>query len=109
MPRPLTLLLLISLSPYPLAFADEASEKLERWKQKFDGDVLPIVKAKCLECHSGEKPDGEFDLTPMANGQAAAEKMDLWDRVAKRIRLNEMPPQGSPQLSDPKKGRCING
>ncbi len=88
-------------------FANQAAlsdEKLDAWKASFDSDILPIIGARCLECHNNETAEGEFSLSAFTDGAAAAEKLDLWDRVGKRIRLNEMPPQGSPGLSDPQKG-----
>lgn len=83
--------------------ADEAEKKLATWKSMYEEKIHAIIESRCLECHSGADPDGEFDLGQFVDGQSAAAKMDLWDRVAKRIRLNEMPPEGSPQLSDPQK------
>lgn len=86
------------------ASADEAEQQLAQWKAMFEEKIQPILESRCIECHSGDEAEGEFDLAKYADGDAAAEKLDAWDRVAKRIRLNEMPPQGSPQLSDPQKG-----
>ncbi len=84
--------------------ADEHEKKVERWKQDFEQKVLPIIESRCLSCHRGEKSEGEFDLSRFPNGNAAVDAGDAWDRVAKRIRLNEMPPQGSPGLNDEQKG-----
>lgn len=91
-------------------FGDEAAEKqraeqLAAWGASYEQDVLPIIRAKCLECHSGDSPDGEFDLAKFADGKSAAEAGDAWDRVARRVRQNEMPPQGSPGLNDPEKSK----
>ncbi|MEI7698996.1 MAG: DUF1592 domain-containing protein [Planctomycetia bacterium] len=84
--------------------ADEHEKKVERWKQDFEQKVLPIIESRCLSCHRGEKSEGEFDLSRFPNGNAAVDAGDAWDRVARRIRLNEMPPQGSPGLNDEQKG-----
>jgi len=86
-----------------VAVADE-NEALIQWGKSFQEKVLPIIEKKCLSCHSGETPDGEFDLSKFPNGEAAIAAGDAWERVAKRVRLNEMPPQGSPGLTDPEKG-----
>lgn len=85
------------------AAADEAEQKLVAWKAMYEEKIHAIIETRCLECHSGKDADGEFDLAQFVDGESAAAKMDLWERVAKRIRLNEMPPEGSPQLTDPQK------
>ncbi|MBM3966616.1 MAG: DUF1592 domain-containing protein [Planctomycetes bacterium] len=97
----------LALSIYPwlthLSLADE-NEAMIHWGKSFQEKVLPIIEKKCLSCHSGETPDGEFDLSKFPSGETAVAAGDSWDRVAKRVRLNEMPPQGSPGLTDPEKG-----
>jgi len=87
------------------AQADEHEKKVERWKKTYEEKILPIVEARCAQCHRGDKIEGEFDFGKFPNGQSAADAGDAWERVAKRIRLNEMPPQGSPGLNDEQKGQ----
>jgi hypothetical protein len=87
------------------AQADEHEKKVERWKKTYEEKILPIVEARCVQCHRGDKIEGEFDFGKFPNGQSAADAGDAWERVAKRIRLNEMPPQGSPGLNDEQKGQ----
>lgn len=87
-----------------LTFGDELAEKMENWKKTYIEKILPIMETRCVGCHRGEKIEGEFDLSKYADPQAAIEAGDAWERVAKRIRLNEMPPQGSPGLNDEQKG-----
>lgn len=83
--------------------ADEHEKKVEIWKKTYEEKILPIVEARCVQCHRGDKVEGEFDFGKFPNGQTAADAGDAWERVAKRIRLNEMPPQGSPGLNDEQK------
>lgn len=73
------------------------------WGQQYLDQVQPIVRAKCVNCHGKEEPDGGIDLESITSVDDVVFHNDLWALVAKRIRLNEMPPQGSPQLSDPEK------
>jgi mono/diheme cytochrome c family protein len=90
-----------------LALASAASadeEKIARWHEAFAKEVRPVLEAKCLSCHSGEKPEGDFDLSPAATAERPIDQAGIWDRVAARVRLNEMPPAGSSGLSDPEKG-----
>lgn len=85
------------------AYSDDAAEKLNVWKTDYESKVLPIIRSKCLECHRSDKSEGEFDLSKFLSGEAAVEAGDAWERVARRVRLNEMPPKDSPGLTDPEK------
>lgn len=102
--RFLILLALLPLSQLVTPVVAKGEEKLDKWKASFEADILPIIQSRCIECHNDETNEGEFNLAPFKDGTAAADKLDMWDRVGKRIRLNEMPPQGSPGLTDPQKG-----
>ncbi|WP_207396677.1 DUF1592 domain-containing protein [Bremerella alba] len=99
---------LFVLWEYPACLADELSPEMSRWGDRYTKDILPIIQSRCIECHSGKDADGEFDLSRFSSGDIAAKAGDIWERVARRIRQNEMPPQGSPGLNDPQKG-AFNG
>ena len=83
--------------------ADEQEARVTRWKADFDSRVLPVIRDRCLTCHNAEKAEGELNLAKYATGEQAYEAGDAWERVARRIRLNEMPPPGSPGLNDQQK------
>jgi hypothetical protein len=51
----------------------------------FDKEVAPILASRCLDCHSGPKPKGKFDISRKANVNAA----ELW----KMVEAKEMPPK----------------
>ena len=63
----------------------------------FDTDVVTVLAARCLECHSGADPKSGLDLTRKdavlgAKGSVVAGKPDaseLWKKVA----ADEMPPK----------------
>lgn len=79
-----------------------ADEAVAKWEAGFRQDVRPILESRCFRCHSGEKVEGDLDLAKVAAGELLG-SAPVWDRVAPRIRLGEMPPAGSPGLSDPEK------
>ncbi|QDV55255.1 DUF1592 domain-containing protein [Rosistilla oblonga] len=79
------------------------AKALEKWKKDFNESVLPIIESRCIECHRGKDADGEFDLAKFPSGEEVAKQMGIWERVGKRVRLKEMPPEGSPQLNDEQK------
>lgn len=86
-----------------LAVADEYEEQLGQWKRQFERRILPILQSHCIDCHNEVSPEGELNLEKFADGEAAADALDAWERVARRVRLNEMPPQGAPGLNDRQK------
>jgi len=87
-----------------LLLADEA-EQTKQWEANFEQDILPIIRDRCVECHSGDEPDGGFDVAQFSSGELVTKKLDAWIEVGKRLRLKEMPPEGSPQLNDDQKGK----
>lgn len=71
----------------------------------FESEVAPILKARCIRCHSGEHPKGDLDLTTEkglqqggSSGKVIAESLEqpglLWEMVEQK----RMPPKE--QLSD---------
>jgi hypothetical protein len=96
--------LLITTAIALSAVGEEQDRRLERWKKSYEEKILPIIRDRCLSCHNAEKAEGEFDLSKFADGNAAADAGDAWERVARRVRLNEMPPERSPGLNDEQKG-----
>ena len=88
--------------------ADETAEakkaaQLNQWQATYEDKILPILRQRCVECHRGEDAQAGFDVAEFFTGKLVVKQMDLWDEVGKRIRLNEMPPEGSPQLDDTQK------
>jgi hypothetical protein len=59
----------------------------------FDRAVAPLLVKRCANCHSGEKPKGDLDITRKAQVIPA----DVWKRVA----ADEMPPK-KPLTADEK-------
>lgn len=98
-------LALVSFPSETVTATQDDDAAMQRWIENYDQNVVEIIQSRCMDCHSGDDPDGGFDLSRFPDGQSAASMPDVWESVGKRIRLNEMPPEGSPQLSDPEKGK----
>lgn len=79
-----------------------AAEPAKPTAGDFNRDVLPILKAKCIDCHGATKKDGKLDLRTRAamlkggNTGAAIEpgKPDK-SLLIELIHFNEMPPKKS--------------
>jgi hypothetical protein len=51
----------------------------------------------CRECHSGEKPKGEFSLEELSPGFAVDTSRNRWHSVFDRLQSGEMPPKSKPR------------
>ncbi len=96
--------LFFAMNGLPASRADELAEKKKNWGIAFEEKIKPIIQDRCLGCHNAEKSEGEFDLSKWMTAETAVEAGDAWERVARRVRQNEMPPEGSPGLNDSQKG-----
>ncbi len=83
-----------------LGFMQNCTSADDAAKQDFDRRIAPLLAARCLDCHSGLKPEGGLDLTKRESafkggesGKAIEpgqpEKSVLWQRIA----ADEMPPK----------------
>lgn len=69
-------------------------------------DVHAVLKSRCYECHSGDIDEGNlsFDAWSQLDEPIRDRKLE---HIVKAIRLGEMPPEGSPSLSDQEKDRVL--
>ncbi len=58
-----------------------------------------FIKKYCVGCHNKQVKAGrlELDSIPSAN---PAERPDIWDKVARKVRAGEMPPLSAPRPDD---------
>lgn len=61
--------------------------------------VAPFLKTYCQECHSGNKPEGEFsvELKHLAYQFTEAATRAQWLEIVNVLNSHEMPPEGEPQ------------
>ncbi|WDQ14713.1 DUF1588 domain-containing protein [Rhodopirellula sp. P2] len=83
-----------------LSFSDD--DPFAKWRKNYQEAIYPILDQACSECHRGADSEG-FDLDQFGKAADLQKNATVWEEVAKRVRLNEMPPEGSPQLNDEQK------
>ncbi len=66
--------------PTPIMLSDEA---------------VQFVRNYCLDCHAGVEGEAGLDLSDFDGRQGIAAEADLWQTLWRRVRDNQMPPQGS--------------
>jgi hypothetical protein len=67
----------------------------------FSHDILPLLKAHCIKCHTGEEPEGEFSmatrealLTADVVAPGKSGESELIKRVTSKDPDEQMPPEG---------------
>lgn len=58
----------------------------------FASNIAPILDKYCTSCHNPDDDEGNLDLESMLRVENAALYPDLWDKVAKAIKMDIMPP-----------------
>jgi hypothetical protein len=61
--------------------------------------VVTFINGYCLDCHSGSEPTANLDLEEMASTPLAKEH-EAWEKVIKKLRTGQMPPQDAQQPPD---------
>lgn len=89
------ILLLQASRTLPICEADEAA-KLSELRTR----VLPLLEEHCLDCHSGAEPDAGLTLDHFDKPIDYLKGRDVWEHAAQKIRIKEMPPPDSSDLSE---------
>jgi hypothetical protein len=107
MRTPCGLLLLAStlaVLPAPVGAGDREKAKAETGKPaaetiSFSKQIQPLLARYCIKCHGGTRPKGDFALDVFKEEATALKDLNVWDKVAQRLRAGEMPPPRRPQPS----------
>jgi hypothetical protein len=67
----------------------------------FGEQVRPHLERYCVACHSGEKPEGDMALAPLIERASVAADRKTWDKIARRLRAKEMPPEDAEKQPEP--------
>jgi len=67
--------------------------------KRFDSQVKPLLATYCNGCHTGKKPQAQFDLGRYPNLAAVVADLPHWSLTLERVEADEMPPSGARQPS----------
>jgi hypothetical protein len=73
------------------AASDTPAIDLGQLASGFDSTVDPFIESYCIDCHSGELPEAELDLST-ATFASVTQDPARWRQVLERIETGEMPP-----------------
>ncbi len=64
-------------------------------EDSFESRIRPFLNNHCIECHSGEAPDGKLDLTAFGNRKSLSDRFTVWKEIEQRVASGNMPPKGA--------------
>lgn len=83
-----------SSAPFQAKAAD-----FESLQRQYAERIQPLLKSKCLECHSTDKREGDLDLEQFTTVAEIRSSAEAWLKVIEMIDNREMPPKDAQQLS----------
>ena len=81
--------------------------RAENASSEFEKTVMPVLAARCVECHSGEKPEAKLDLSGPRPLDRLAREAETWFQVMERIEAGSMPPEDAEPLDEAQKKAVI--
>lgn len=83
------------------------AQDLATQRQAFTHKVQPMVEKYCLDCHSGDSSEGDFDLGGYDSADEVLESREAWQKALQRIRFGDMPPKDEVDLEDDERDKFI--
>jgi hypothetical protein len=76
-----------------------ATALLLPWSPTVADDRSQFLQQYCLECHSGESPDGSLNLESLGFELNKPENFEKWVRIYDRVIAGEMPPKSDGEIA----------
>jgi hypothetical protein len=74
----------------------------------FESTVLPFMQENCAECHNSKTLAGDLDFAVYNTPETVVKSRDVWVRVLKQVRSDQMPPAEMPRPEKDKKEAFID-
>ena len=84
-----------------------AEMSLDQLAEQYPAQVRPLLQKYCMGCHSTEKKKGDLDLARFETAGDVRGAARIWQKVIRRLRDGEMPPEKKPQPSPDERRRLI--
>jgi hypothetical protein len=66
----------------------------------YNKDIRPTLERYCFDCHDSESAKGDIDLEKALSQTPLVRNQLLWENVAERVKMADMPPEKKPQPAD---------
>ena len=86
-------------TPAPKGRAEEADE-LHGITVNFEKEIRPMLEEHCFDCHDNASAKGDIDLESALAQTPLVRNRLLWENVAERVKMGDMPPNKKPQPAD---------
>ena len=68
--------------------------------KQLDEPARTFLATHCQECHTGEKPKGDFRVDQLSADFASTANRERWLAALKRVKAGEMPPKAKPRPTE---------
>ena len=65
----------------PIVLDTDAMGRDDELQRDFSGVVRPFLEGNCFECHSGEEPEAQLDLSGFVSARDVARDFATWKHV----------------------------
>lgn len=73
--------------------------------EEFSKSIEPLLQKYCLGCHSGAQAESGLALNHFKDAREVFRQRGVWEGVAKRMEIGDMPPADAPQPSKEESAR----
>lgn len=74
---------------------------------EYQQQIQPLLQKTCHGCHSGAEADAGLSLAHFTEARAIFKERSIWEKVAQRLEIGDMPPKDADPLSDADRKRLI--
>src|SRR5262249_15344971 len=67
---------------------------------EYSRDVQPLIEKFCFECHSGDAPEADLDLSKFKSTAKIHDSLKSWQKALEMLDSAQMPPKKAKQPSD---------
>ena len=71
----------------------------------YQGEIQPLLKTYCYECHSGDTLEADLDFAAFRDLASVRKHAKVWLKVAEMLASDQMPPPDAKQLAPAEKTR----
>lgn len=78
----------------------EGKDELHSITFNFEKEIRPILEEHCFDCHDNASAKGDINLESALTQIPLVRNRLLWENVAERVKMGDMPPKKKPQPAD---------
>ena len=76
--------------------------------KEFLEQILPVLTKSCFGCHAGAEADGGLSLAYFKDARGVFKERVIWEKVAQRVEIGDMPPSEAEPLSEADRKRIVD-